>query len=82
VPPIAPATVQDGRERSIINATPTTLPAPSQEQAGKKERGKKTAGADRKKNSRGREGSRAQLSERLTVGDGTHSPKGFWDWSR
>jgi hypothetical protein len=84
VPPIVPATVQEARERSIINTTPPILPPSSQEQAGKQERGKKSAGAHGKKNSRGaaREDSRAQPFERLTVGDGTHSPKGFWDWSR
>ena len=84
VPPIAPATVQDARERTIINVTPPILPLPSQEQAGKQERGRETAGAHGKKNSRGaaREDRRAQPFERLTVGDGTHSPKGFWDWSR
>jgi hypothetical protein len=84
VPPIAPATVQDARERSIINVTPPILPPPSQEQVGKQENGTETAGAHGKKNSRGaaREDRRAQPFERRTGGDGTHSPKGFWDWSR
>jgi hypothetical protein len=82
VPPIAPAPAQDVDAREVISAAPPMTARPPK--GGNQERESKRVGAHGKKNSRGaaREGSRPHPFESLTVGDGTHSPKGFWDWSR
>lgn len=82
VPSIAPAPAQDVDPREVVSAAPPMTARPPK--GGKQERGSKSAGAHGKKNSRGAasEGSRPHPFEGQTVGDGTHSPKGFWDWSR
>jgi hypothetical protein len=82
VPPVAPAPAQDVDAREVISAAPPMTARPPK--GGNQERESKRVGAHGKKNSRGaaREGGRPHPFESLTVGDGTHSPKGFWDWSR
>ena len=60
------------------------LDRPSTDTAGKQENEGKSAGAHDTTNSRraAKKASRPRRFDSLTVGDGTHSPKGLWDWSR